>query len=369
MTYPEAAPEYRPTGFAIEVGNENMEFRPLTVDDGTPTGAQISEVAGFKPAQQATVLHFLPDGELEDIRPTETVDLLHGDRRFIVVETDRSYRLTVNGERFDWPCRMISGAVVRRLGSVSPGDELLLKRADQADRLLEARDLVDLDKDGVEEFVSRKPSWKLNVQGVELTLHQPTVIVRKALQDAGFNPDQGWQIFLIVKGQPKKALTLTDTVDLRAPGIEKIRLTPSGVHNGEGAAPLRRQFAVLDVDQAHLNSLGRQWETVMDASRRWLLIHDFTVPDGYTTRSVVLALEIPAPYPNAQIDMFYTSPTLSLISGGVIPCTQTFEAICGTQFNRWSRHRGPQTPWNPATDNVMTHLALVESAIAKEVGL
>lgn len=34
-----------------------------------PTGAQISHAAGFTPAQQTAVLHFLPDGDLEEIRP------------------------------------------------------------------------------------------------------------------------------------------------------------------------------------------------------------------------------------------------------------------------------------------------------------
>jgi hypothetical protein len=364
MTVQETAPEYRVAEHTIEVSDQNLVFRPVVIGDLTPTGAQIARAAGFTPAQQATVLHFLPDGELEDIRPTQTVDLTGGDRRFVVVETDRLYLLTINGGRFEWPSRLIPGAIVRRLGKVNPEDELLLVRTNEPDRLIDARDLVDLGKGGIEAFVSRKPSWKLNVQGVVLTLHQPTIVVRQALIDAGFNPDLGWQIFLIVQGQPKKAVTLNDTVDLRTPGIEKLRLTPSGVHNGEAVASPKREFAVLDVDESYLNSLGYHWETVIEGKVRWLLINNYPVPAGYTSRSVVLALLVPPTYPTAQIDMFYTRPPLKLASGRAIDRANQQAVIRGAAFNGWSRHR----PWNPAADNVVTQLAMVESAVAKEIG-
>jgi hypothetical protein len=364
MTVQETAPEYRVAEHTIEVSDQNLVFRQVVIGDLTPTGAQIAHAAGFTPAQQATVLHFLPDGELEDIRPTQTVDLTGSDRRFVVVETDRIYLLTINGERFEWPSRLISGAVVRRLGKVSPEDELLLVRPGEPDRPIGARELIDLGKPGIEAFVSRKPTWKLNVQGVILTLHQPTIVVRQALKDAGFNPDQGWQIFLIVQGHPKKAVTLNDTVDLRTPGIEKLRLTPSGVNNGEALASPKRDFAVLDVDEAYLNSLGYHWETVVEGAIRWLLINNYPIPAGYTARYVVLALLVPPTYPTAQIDMFYTNPELKLTSGRPIAATQPTAKIRGVGFNGWSRHR----PWNPAVDNVVTQLAMVESVIAKEIG-
>ena len=367
MSIQEVAPDHRAAGQAIEVADQNLEFRQLVIADATPTGAQIADAAGFTAAQQATVLHFLPNGELEEIRLNQSIDLGKG-RQFVVVETDRLYILTINGERFEWPSRMISGAVIRRLGKLAAEDDLLLDRVDQAARPIGQRDLVDLGKGGIEAFVSRKPIWKLNVQGVTLTLQQPTIIVRQALQDAGFNPDQGWQIFLIVKNQPKRAVTLTDAVDLRTPGIEKLRLTPTGVNNGETAPKPRRDFDLLEIDEAYLNALGCFWETVTDAGHRWLLIHNYLVPTGYDQQMVTLALLIPPTYPGAEVDMFYTSPKLTLTSGRPIDRTQVSAVICGTPFNGWSRHRSASAPWRPATDNVATHLALVESAIAKEVG-
>lgn len=210
--------------------------------------------------------------------------------------------------------------------------------------------------------------YKLNVQGVLLTVHEPTIVVREAMKDAGFDPSKNWIIILRVRDQPKKEVDLNYVIDLRTPGIEKLRLTPREVNNGEAVASPRRKFALLDIDEHFLNSLDLWWETIVDGERRWLLIYDYSVPVGFTVQHVLLALEIPLTYPGAQIDMFYMNPRLALKSGRAIDRTQVSATILGMSFNGWSRHRGEQSKWNAASDNVSTHLALVESAIAKEVG-
>jgi Multiubiquitin len=78
----------------IEVADSSLTFRPVAIHDLTPNGAALAAAAGFAPDRQATVLHILADGELEDIRPDEMVDLRHGEGRFVIVESDRSYRFT-----------------------------------------------------------------------------------------------------------------------------------------------------------------------------------------------------------------------------------------------------------------------------------
>ncbi|MCY0154980.1 hypothetical protein OEG86_25305 [Hoeflea alexandrii] len=106
----------------------------------------------------------------------------------------------------------------------------------------------------------------------------------------------------------------------------------------------------------------------MTPSNRWLIIRDYPVPEGFTVPAITLALQVPESYPQSQIDMFYCHPVLHRTDGAAIPATEATQNIGGISYQRWSRHRGPGSPWNPAKDNVVTHLALVESAIAKEVG-
>lgn len=352
----------------IEVADETLTFRTVAISDLTPTGAQLAAVAGLRPKQNAVVLQILPNGELEDVRPGETVELRHFDGRFVIVETDRDFFLMLDGQRYPWPYQIVSGAVLRKLGGVSADHAIYEERANEPDRLIGDRDLIDLEGRGVESFVSRKPVWTLNVQGVEIDVDTPTILVSDALTRAGFDVTQNWHIFLKVRSQAKREVQLTDRVDLRTPGIEKIRLTPKEVNNGEALPAPRRDFALLDADDAFLDRLGLRWETLEDAGRRWLLIHNYPVPVGYTAAWTLLALEIPPTYPGAQIDMFYTNPPLALTSGRAIDCTQITATIQGGSFNGWSRHRGSGSPWNPALDNVSTHLALVESALLKEVG-
>jgi len=287
------------------------------------------------------------------------------------VLSDRIYKLVMDGMQYEWPSRVISGGQLRKLGQVGAELEIFQELPDGVERVIGDHDLVDLDAPGVEKFKTHMRQWKLNVQGVILVLHQPTIVVREAIKDAGFDPTKPWIIVLRVRGEPKREVSLDYVVDLRTPGIEKLRLTPKEVNNGDAPAAPRRMFDVLEVDARYLDGSGLRWETIVDTpqpnqSRRWLLIHNYPVPSGFTVERTLLALEIPLTYPGAQIDMFYTSPPLALKSGRAIPRTQVAAVIQGIAFNGWSRHRGAQSPWEPATDNVATHLALVESALALE---
>jgi hypothetical protein len=129
----------------------------------------------------------------------------------------------------------------------------------------------------------------------------------------------------------------------------------------------RHDFGLLDVDVAHLNRLGLNWETVIEGNRRWLVIHSYPVPIGYAVQQTLLALEIPPTYPGAQIYGFFAYPPLALTANRALANTQMRGTIFGRDFQGWSRNRG-STPWNPATDNVATQLALVDAALAKEIG-
>jgi hypothetical protein len=206
--------------------------------------------------------------------------------------------------------------------------------------------------------------WKLNVQGVVIESPHPKIEVRHAIKEAGFNPDTPWIIILKITGEPKKEVDLSFVIDLRHEGIEKLRLTPRQINNGEMGAKQRVEFALLPQDEKHLDQLGLGWETLIDAGRRWLFIRGYPVPPGYRSSSTDIAVEVPVSYPGAQLDMFYCNPALALPSGAAIPQTQHMETVTGKPFQRWSRHR----QWDPARDTLATHLALIDESLLREVG-
>jgi hypothetical protein len=66
--------------------------------------------------------------------------------------------------------------------------------------------------------------------------------------------------------------------------------------------------------------------------------------------------------------MFFVHPILTLANGGNIAQTESRENILGNVYQRWSRHLNGVTQWNPLTDSVVTHLAVVEESLLREVG-
>lgn len=350
----------------IEIAGLDLNFHDFPLQTITPTGGKIAKMFGANP-ETAYVLQWRDDGDLEELRVHEEADFGNG-RSFIVAESDGTNRISIDGEGLDWPADAISVGVVRKLGRIPAGHQLYLERVHELDRELQDDAVIKIKTGGVERFRSRKAGpWEVNVQGKKVLSAEPIISVVDALTRAGFDPND-WIIILKVAGQPKRQLSVGDDIDLRTLGIEKVRLTAKDVNNGEARAAPSRDFALLETDETYLDGLGLQWETSRADGSRWLFIQDYPVPDGYAERSTTLAVMVPPAYPQAEIDMFYVHPHLHLKSGVQIPATEALQVIGGISFQRWSRHRGSIKPWNPRSDNVVTHLALVDTALLKEIG-
>lgn len=356
------------TARTLLIADDGLNFREVPIHEEAPTGRQVLMAAGCGESSGSVLLQLLPTGELEDIQDNEKPHL-DVSSKFLVSTSDRCYYFSLDGPRLEWPHRLISARIVRKLGQIPDERELAIKRGSETLAVLADDELVDLGQSGIEAFLTRPRTWKLRVQGVTLEYAEPLVKVGDAMKRAGFDPAKAWHIFLIVAGHPKQPVTVDFIVDLRTPGIEKIRLMQRNVDNGEAPQDTStREFALLDADDSYLAALGLQWETVIVDKRRWLLIHDYATILGYTPASTTLALEIPKDYPAAQIDMFYFAPWVCRADGCAIPSTQIRATIRGVEFQGWSRHRNTASAWDPNADNVATHLALVESCLAREIG-
>jgi len=129
----------------------------------------------------------------------------------------------------------------------------------------------------------------------------------------------------------------------------------------------RRDFEVPENDRDFLeNRLSLEWEAVLEGGVRRIVIRRFPVPDGYNVTDVALNVRLEGGYPDTQIDMVYFFPALSLTSGRPIRqlSDDTFE---GKTWQRWSRHRTGQNPWEPGLDNIERHLLLVREWLEREL--
>jgi len=140
--------------YRVQIGNERMEFHAAEIDDPVPTGLQILEAVGARPAEEYLVFQILKNGLLEELRPDETTDLRANDvEKFLVFRSDRSFRFELDGRMFEWGGTLISGITLKKLAEVdlaTYGVWLEVRGAD--DRAIGDTELVDLSAVGVEHF-------------------------------------------------------------------------------------------------------------------------------------------------------------------------------------------------------------------------
>lgn len=208
----------------------------------------------------------------------------------------------------------------------------------------------------------RECQWRIKVdkQFFELDHHETTG--REILTEAGRTPVEQFLLIQTGHGAPRE-IALDEPVDLSVPGIEHFRTIPRECREGLQG---RRQFQLPEDDVSFLDSLDLEWETVIEGKVMRLVVYRYPIPAGYSHREVDLYLRIDATYPDTQIDMVYFHPALFLTSGRGIGALAT-EIFDGKSWQRWSRHRQSPGGWRPGIDNVESHLALVNSWLAKEL--
>lgn len=128
---------------------------------------------------------------------------------------------------------------------------------------------------------------------------------------------------------------------------------------------MRRHFVLPAEDMEWLEGCGHTYELVSESGVQRVIIHDFPVPPGYNVSAVNVNVRIETGYPDAQIDMAYFYPDLTLTSGRLIAALSP-DLFDGKNWQRWSRHRTPANPWRPGIDGLATHFALVEEWLIRE---
>lgn len=96
-----------------------------------------------------------------------------------------------------------------------------------------------------------------------------------------------------------------------------------------------------------------------------LVIRDFDLPEAYTPRTADLLIILPAGYPNAALDMFWTCPDVKLANGNWPNRCESHQEYSGRNWQRWSRHF--PNPWRAGVDNIRTFLTVVRREIAKGI--
>lgn len=354
--------------FKILIGIEGLDFENYSTSDPQITMEQILQFAGVRQPSKYDVYAFANDGKLYRMSNQDTLDISEaGVERIVVFKTDRANRIIIDGERYDWGGKFISGYEIRQISNSPENLELWMQLQNKPDERLNASDIVNVQKSGIENFYFKQKTWLLKIRRDTFSFEQPCVLAKHALEMAGFDLSQKWDLVLST-ASGRREIDIMDKIDLSEEGIEKLRVKPRLINNGESNAEIVCGFSLLDRDEAFLRRHFKSWRTVEDGSKRWLIIDRYSLPNGFNHQEISLALDVPRNYPAEQIDMFYCYPCLVKADGQSIPLAHVKQDICGKSYQRWSRHRPHPNDWDCNIDCIETHLDLVDESIAREIG-
>jgi hypothetical protein len=145
----------RARAYRILFAQGDLAFRTMNVADPAPLGRQILAAGGLNPEDGFSLFGILRSGDFEDVRLDEPFDLRErGAERFVAFQTDRNFKLMLNGNEVTWGKPAISGTALYALANVSEDDALFMKLDGGENRLIESGELIDLTAPGIERFVT-----------------------------------------------------------------------------------------------------------------------------------------------------------------------------------------------------------------------
>lgn len=140
--------------YLVQIGDAELNFRKVRVDDPVPTGRQILQAAEAYPLEEHMIFQVLRHRELEELRLDETTDLRSATvESFLVFRGAASFRFKLEDHVIEWGAPAITGRTLRYLARVDPKPlQVWLESRGKDDRLIEDGESVRLDAEGLERF-------------------------------------------------------------------------------------------------------------------------------------------------------------------------------------------------------------------------
>ena len=205
--------------FVIEVGNDTLEFQILKLLDPVPTGRQIIEGVGFKPAEEYLLFELSHDYRPTELELDQTTDIQghHKEpKRFLVFKSDRSWRGVIDGKRFEWGAADVFGRVLKRLAGVNPETHgVWLERQSEPDRLIADDEMASLSSTAVERFRTGKLT-QICIEGTFFPWEDETIKTEEIAQLGGWDVSIG--VIEVDTDENERNLKPDETIKLQ-PGL------------------------------------------------------------------------------------------------------------------------------------------------------
>lgn len=158
----------RPGRYRVSFAIDGVNYRPLILEDPVPLGRQILKAAGIKDIDGHALFVVTQEGDFEDVRADEDVDLRERlAYKFIAFSTDPLHRVMLNDSRIVWGEPSIPESVLRSLAGIGEDEAVFLEVRGGTDKLIEPGAEADLTAPGVEKFITAavKTSYFFFVNG------------------------------------------------------------------------------------------------------------------------------------------------------------------------------------------------------------
>ncbi len=121
------------------------------------------------------------------------------------------------------------------------------------------------------------------------------------------------------------------------------------------------EIAILipEPDEEYLQEKGYEYELKPQSGAIHLILKNVPFSEAFNPRQADILIIIPAGYPNAKLDMFWTFPHVRLQNGNYPAACNHFQSFHDKNWQRWSRHG----LWRGGVDNLRTFI----SSIKKEI--
>lgn len=202
--------------FFVAVAKANFDFQQsFEMDDPKVTGRQLLDAAGFRPPEEHLLFQVLDNGALEERRLDETIELCEKKtERFIVFESDRSFRVEVDRRRFEWGAPELTGLIAKQMVGADPAcTGIWLERRDEPDLFVQDDDIVKLEQEGVERLRTGSV-FSLWIEDKEFQWPEQTITTKQIAELGGWDLSLGVQQIDLATNEAR-TLKPDEVVDLK----------------------------------------------------------------------------------------------------------------------------------------------------------
>lgn len=179
-----------PQRHCYSVADATLDAKSVELDHPNPTGAELLSAVGLSPPDEYILLGIMPNGDFEDVRLTEHV--ANETQEFIAFRSDRLYRFTLDTRQLGWGESSISGSILEKLlGPVDIGKEIVQRRRDGTETVIEKGSIVQLDEQGTEHLVTRSRTFVIFVNTRRKTTPKESLTFEELILLAFDNPPTG----------------------------------------------------------------------------------------------------------------------------------------------------------------------------------